>query len=309
MIHFKCPYCDKAIKVREVAAGRDGNCLGCGQTIRVPQSDVLDEGAASDETSTGGLIAYFGLEDWWLTSFTPDEQDYIQRTFAPLGKGASNNLVTGQIMFSTQTAVVFLRSLSSWFNNKKDRHLAERILAKALHTGGEFWFHKVGRLKSEGRSEDLVGECAANIPFPAAFREIARAIRKDVRDRRKKKADTRDLLALIYRWAVIENFFSGCRKGSLTESSAGQTRIEWNRVNDEELIHSTAKLCIKGIETPYETIGYANLALLNKTDVKWLVEALGEPKSHSSAKEANLGLWHRAVKNFRVAAQEDERRF
>lgn len=40
MIHFNCPHCDKAIRVRDEAAGRKGKCLGCGATIQVPKNSV-----------------------------------------------------------------------------------------------------------------------------------------------------------------------------------------------------------------------------------------------------------------------------
>ncbi len=365
MIHFQCPYCNKAIKVRDEAAGRTGKCLGCGKTIQVPQSAVLidrpptteklneanSSGSASserllsncaddapaeptsrdiskkaarkkprrlsnkscgksnletvakstlieleatDNKEIGGDIAYYGLQEWWQTAFTPGEQEHIVAKFFPLGMGGSNNLITGHISSNSQSAVNFLRSLSTWFNNKADRHLEKRILDKAVEIGGEFWFHKVGRLKTEGCSDAVILECTENIPYPAAFREIAVAIRKDIRARRKENADSNDLLKELYKWAVVESFFGN---------------IEWGQILNERMLHSTAQPWIKGIKAAYDLIGYANLGLLNKTDIKWLVEAFGEPTIHSTAREANPDLWQRAVDAFQVAAKNDERLF
>lgn len=158
----------------------------------------------------------------------------------------------------------------------------------------EFWAEKVRRLKSEGYSEDVIREASKSIPFPAAFREIAIAIRKDIRAKRKQKVEARDLLLKLYQWAVIENFF---------------THVNWSNIINERILHSTARSCVKGLNTPYQMIGYEKLALLNKTDVKWLVGAFGEPGCHSTAKDENPDLWQRAVEAFQAAAQRDEQHF
>lgn len=162
--------------------------------------------------------------------------------------------------------------------------------------------------KAESFSKDIILEASKSIPFPAAFREIAVAIRKDIRAKRKQKADIRDLLLNLYLWAVIEDFFN---------------RIEWSNILDERILHSTARQFVKAIKAPYKTIGYANLLvcmtnghaiqsfvpILKKTDVKWLVEAFGEPDTHLTARDANPELWQQAVEAFQDAAQRDEEHF
>jgi hypothetical protein len=159
---------------------------------------------------------------------------------------------------------------------------------------GEFWADRVRRLKSQGFGDEVIRECEKWIPYPAAFREIVVAIRKEIRERRREKTDGLDLLEKLYEWAVIESFFDG---------------IPWQRILSERILHSTAISCIKGIRSPYQEIGYRNLSLLNKTDVKWLVEALGEPSGHSTAKDANRDLWKQAVSAFRAAEAKDERHY
>ena len=158
----------------------------------------------------------------------------------------------------------------------------------------EFWADKVKRLKAQGLSNEVIRESRKNIPYPAAFREIAIAVRKDIRARRKEGRDTKDLLCKLYKWAVTENLFMD---------------LEWSKIVTERILHSTARSCIKGLKAPYDIIGYQNLALLNKTDVKWLVEAFGEPARHSTAREANPELWQRAVNAFREAEGKDEQHF
>ncbi len=158
----------------------------------------------------------------------------------------------------------------------------------------EFWADKVKRLKEQGLSNKVIRESRKKIPYPAAFREIAIAVRKDIRARRKEGVDAKDLLLTLYEWAVTENLF---------------TDLEWSKIVTETILHSTAHSSTKGLEAPYKMIGYQNLALLNKTDVKWLAEAFGEPERHSTAREANPGLWQRAVEAFCQAEEKDEQHF
>ena len=165
---------------------------------------------------------------------------------------------------------------------------ATEVVADREESSGD----KPRRPNREESSDDVIR--AFRIPVPAAFRNIAMAIRADIRARRKEKIDTTDLLAKLYQWAVIEDFF---------------TQIEWNRISDHGILRSATRPFIKRIQAPYKTIGYANLYLLKKTDVKWLVEAFGEPEAHSTARDANLELWQEAVEAFRAAAVQDEQKF
>jgi len=155
----------------------------------------------------------------------------------------------------------------------------------------EFWADKVQRLKKQGLSEEVIKESSKRIPYPASFKEIAIAIRKDIRAKRKEGADTKILLSELHKWAVIENFFN---------------HVDWGWITSDRTIHSTARSSIQGIKAPYKTVGYKELGLLKKTDIKWLIEAFGEPEQHTNAKEANPELYEQAIEKFRVAREKDE---
>jgi len=84
-----------------------------------------------EKKKVGGMIAYYDLQNWWLNSFTSQEQGYIIKKFQPLGTGDSNDLITGSISRCSQSVISFLQSLSGWFNNRQNRELAMKILNKA----------------------------------------------------------------------------------------------------------------------------------------------------------------------------------
>lgn len=78
----------------------------------------------------GGEIAYHNLTDWWLKTFSEQEQDYIVKTFKPLG-GSGEDLIKGEIQYSSGSAVSLLSNLAGWFKNIKDREIGYKLLDKA----------------------------------------------------------------------------------------------------------------------------------------------------------------------------------
>jgi hypothetical protein len=82
------------------------------------------------ERKVKGHIGYFGLADWWLSSFSDHERRYIQGRYQPLGL-SGNSLTSGDLSCSSQSVVRFLCGLAGWFGKPGDRRIACRILAKA----------------------------------------------------------------------------------------------------------------------------------------------------------------------------------
>jgi hypothetical protein len=80
---------------------------------------------------TGGLIAYYGLDDWWLSTFTEVERRYIITTFQPLGASSDDSIASDDITCTSQSALAFLGNLAGWFSKRSDRSIARRLLAKA----------------------------------------------------------------------------------------------------------------------------------------------------------------------------------
>ena len=79
-----------------------------------------------DQVEIQGYIAYYNLVDWWLSSFSRDEREYLESKFQPMGiHGISIN--KGKDFETNQSVTNFLSGLSSWFNNKRDISIADRI--------------------------------------------------------------------------------------------------------------------------------------------------------------------------------------
>lgn len=78
-----------------------------------------------------GKIGLYMLSDWWLTTFTEEEQRYIAEKYQPIG-ASENSLIKGEFQpGGTERASQLLWGLATWFRSKDDFTLACRILKKA----------------------------------------------------------------------------------------------------------------------------------------------------------------------------------
>ena len=77
-----------------------------------------------------GLIKYYGLSDWWLTSFTDQERKLIIRTYQPLGSDG-NSLTKGEYLGTAPPPLSFLSNLASLFKKPETYQIAKRLLDKA----------------------------------------------------------------------------------------------------------------------------------------------------------------------------------
>ena len=87
-------------------------------------------GDKGDGPGVQGALGYFHLGDWWLTSFTEEERDYIDDKHRPMG-GLHDRPLTQGSGANSGTAAGLLVSLSTWFMGPGDRHLAIRMIEKA----------------------------------------------------------------------------------------------------------------------------------------------------------------------------------
>lgn len=79
-----------------------------------------------------GYIGYFGLVDWWLSEFTPEERSHIEDVYHPMGSDPDKKPLTqGVFDYTSATASSALSGAASWFLGPNDRHIAKKLLEKA----------------------------------------------------------------------------------------------------------------------------------------------------------------------------------
>lgn len=100
---------------------------------RSPQQQVAPD-------AVGGYIAYYGLTDWWLTSFSAEEREEIAYIHTNTHSGVlaleNHPLAEGVITHAPQTTADFVIGLAARVSGQ-DALLGERIRGKGLALGGE----------------------------------------------------------------------------------------------------------------------------------------------------------------------------
>ena len=161
-------------------------------------------------------------------------------------------------------------------------------------SSNEFWADAIKRLRGKPAARYRLAQ--KNMPLPAAFREAAVALRAMIRERRKAGESYEELLRLLYITAAQEDFL--LRTAYIEGIGPGYNVAE-----------RIPKRVWRTLEFPYEQIGYKELPLLTKTDVKWLIAAWGEPRQHRSAQDFYHDLWAKYVARTRRAMRAADRRF
>ena len=155
------------------------------------------------------------------------------------------------------------RSVDFW-----NRHAAD------LHAGN-FWADRIKQLRDEPVKRLRLA--LDNLPLPASFREAAVALRTLIRRKKRVGEKYDEELALLY-WLAAINSFS----------------IPYSTVLQEpgyNVVESVPGVRLKNLSFTYNELGYTQLELLNKTDVKWMTVAWGEPQTHTTLHEMHLDVW------------------
>lgn len=140
-----------------------------------------------------GYIFHFNLEEWWLSTFTEAERQYIEEGYKPLFLHGKSRLTYGNMSLGMFTLVQLLSSMASWFRKTpEDRELARRMIAKAeQEVPRERWIWLVDdlyrekiRLYYEDRSEPemlklAIAACEQQVAIAPS---VARAIHKHYPD-------------------------------------------------------------------------------------------------------------------------------
>lgn len=156
----------------------------------------------------------------------------------------------------------------------------------------EFWADTVRRLKRVGKNAEIVAVTKQNLPLPGTFNEMAVALRKQIRARRRERKRYNDLLRQLYHAAVWENFFGDINALCLREQGTSCKVVG---------------TFVPRIKCDYNLIGYEHLDMLGVNDVKWIVDAWGEPKNHTPARQINQKLHEQVVTRFKQEQESEQR--
>ena len=172
--------------------------------------------------------------------------------------------------------------------------LGERLnLPKVRVPRGVFWAEHLKTVRS--RPPERLSLALDFLPLPGAFREAAIAIRAMIRAKGKEGEPAGVLLEELYRLAALADL--------LLETP--QVEGVGSSFNIAEAVGQSFWI---SVDTPYEEVGYEELSLLNKTDIRWIREAWGEPSRHQKAHEFHSAFWDKAVAVAKRKREREEER-
>ena len=140
---------------------------------------------------------------------------------------------------------------------------------------GQFWADEIKEYR--GEPAKALSMALDHLPLPAAFRNAAVSTRALIRMVKKIQETSERELTLLYWLAAIRSFMLDYAP-----------RLKEPGFNVVESIPGRY-LC--SLPYTYSELGYRELSLLNKTDVKWLTEAWGEPISHTTLNTLYRPVW------------------
>nr|BAJ06840.1 putative uncharacterized protein [uncultured bacterium] len=158
---------------------------------------------------------------------------------------------------------------------------------------GEFWADRIKSLR--GEPVKRLKLALENLPLPASFREAAIATRALIKEKRKNNQNYEEELALLY-WLAAINSFS----------------VPYSEVLQEpgyNVIESIPGKKLKELPFTYQELGYEQLELLNKIDTKWLIEAWGNPKAHSTLHKIHNNVWSEYEQKLKSKRNKREKEF
>ncbi len=155
--------------------------------------------------------------------------------------------------------------------------------------GGEFWYETLQKSKSDPEARFAIAQ--RHLPLPAAWDEMAVALRAMIRGDRKEGRDPEAHLRELYRLAAIWSF--------AVENAADRGR-------GYGVLEMTPYARVAALEYSWDKIGCDELVLLKVTDRKWMREAWGEPTTHTTAKQLYADYYRQ--EDARVSRQNEARR-
>lgn len=161
-----------------------------------------------------------------------------------------------------------------------DQWWEEHAHKRRLHEGSEKALSWLGPFVPVELAQVLGLKSAKTEWGPLGAEALARELRAVVRERRKRKQTHEDVLRALY---------GACILCDLVEA----LKFEGNQPHHMAQFVSVSEL--QTVNLDYATMGYQGIEGLGKTDVKWLVEAFGEPSEHLPFNEAWPAIWQNAI--------------
>jgi hypothetical protein len=143
----------------------------------------------------------------------------------------------------------------------------------------ESWQEQIAELKKQDRYDEALRICRQEYPLWSAYQQASLIHRARIKQLSQANHDITEELTSLYQLAAIASFLHDRVRG-LPNLSLAQLKLldlSW----------------ISALDMPYRQIGYTELRLIKKTDIKLLLEKWGRPQAHISPRQLHPDAWKR----------------
>jgi len=148
------------------------------------------------------------------------------------------------------------------------------------------WQDQVAAAKDAGDFELAYAVCRQQFPLWSAFNQACICIRTQIKSANLPKEATEKLLERLYRTAALGEL--------LHDKSEHAESFKLHQLRGIDLS------ALEQLELPYKDIGYAQLRLIRKSDVKLMLSAWGRPDAHLLPRQFHSQWWESQVGGLRA---------
>ena len=144
------------------------------------------------------------------------------------------------------------------------------------------WMSEVASNKSQGNFTAALALCEHEFPLWSAFNQACIILRTTIKPLAEGEPEKLNLLTKLYQTAAKAEL--------LHEKSAHNAHLPLAQLKQLDLDE------LDGLSFNYDDIGYANLRLIKKSDVKLMLSVWGRPAQHSTPRSIHQAWWQASIK-------------
>ena len=142
----------------------------------------------------------------------------------------------------------------------------DTLVEDAASKNSDNWQHQVKTLRASQQYGEALQVCRTQYPKALAFQQAAIILRQQIKINQERNMPFEQLLRSLYTLAALADVYSS-----------------GNRHEGFSIVQIEAAL--QNIRDKYSELGYQQLKLLNKSDIRLLEQAWGKPDSHCHAED------------------------
>ena len=139
------------------------------------------------------------------------------------------------------------------------------------------WQTRVSAAKRNGDISQAMALCSAQQPLWGAYNQLCILLRGQLKTAGLEETEKQELLTRLYRTAVVAEL--------LHDKSDDSSHLSLAQLRDRDFQQAET------LPIDYEKIGYAQLRLIRKSDIKEMLAAWGRPEGHRLPREVFEDWW------------------